>query len=674
MSFPYRALSKGIVLALAISSTCASAQAPAAATPPPVEAFFGASPFGGASLSPTGKYLAVRSGAPGRRDYLAVIDLSTNSGKVVAEYNDSDIDEFRWVNDERLVFTVADKTIGIGNARHAPGLFAVNRDGSALIQLVDRYGTWVGGQSQVGRKLLPYHTYLTSQRGSQDSEYIYVISVPPTETGKHRHAVLLRLNTLTGRTETVPRPASVQGWMLDNKGEPRLASGTDKNLTTLYYREPATNEWRQVASYNPYDHGKNAVVPLAFGANGALYVTARGDNDFATVHTFNFETGKVNPETVVSTPGYDFNGSLITTRDKLLGLQVTTDATGQEWLDPAMKAMQEQVDKLLPVTVNLLSMPSHAQTPWVLVRAYSDAVPVTYFLYNKETKLINKVGDSRPGINPAQMGRQQFIRYKARDGMEIPAVLTLPPGKKTGLPLVVMVHGGPYVNGITWRWNPETQFLASRGYAVLEPNFRGTMGYGAKLFTAGWKQWGLAMQNDIADGTRWAINKGIVDPKRICIAGASYGGYATLMGLVNDPDLYKCGFEWVGVTDINLMYNGSWNYESDMTDEWKQYGMPDMIGDPVKDAAQLKATSPLELASRIRQPLLMAYGGVDVRVPMYHGKKFYDAVTQTNKDVEWIEYPDEAHGWHLPKNNYDFWTRVEKFLDRNIGSGAQKQQ
>jgi dipeptidyl aminopeptidase/acylaminoacyl peptidase len=269
------------------------------------------------------------------------------------------------------------------------------------------------------------------------------------------------------------------------------------------------------------------------------------------------------------------------------------------------------------------------------------------------------------------MGRQQFIRYKARDGLEIPALLTLPPGdKRSGLPLVVLVHGGPYVRGSTWGWNPQSQFLASRGYAVLEPEYRGSTGFGVKHFKAGWKQWGLAMQNDIADGTRWAIAKGIVDPKRICIAGASYGGYATLMGLVNDPDLYKCGVDWVGVTDINLLYNGSWNFASDMSAEWKKYGMPDMVGDQVKDAAQLKATSPLEQAARITQPVLMAYGGVDVRVPIYHGKKFYDAVTRTNKNVEWIEYPEEAHGWRLPKNSIDFWTRVEAFLDKNIGKGA----
>jgi dipeptidyl aminopeptidase/acylaminoacyl peptidase len=180
------------------------------------------------------------------------------------------------------------------------------------------------------------------------------------------------------------------------------------------------------------------------------------------------------------------------------------------------------------------------------------------------------------------------------------------------------------------------------------------------------------MQNDVADGTRWAIAQGYADPKRICIAGASYGGYATLMGLVNDPDLYKCGIDWVGVTDINLLYKGSWNDWSDTSDEAKRYGMPVTIGDPVKDAAQFKATSPIEQAARITQPLILAYGGSDHRVPAYHGKQFYDAVTKTNKNVEWIEYPEEGHGWRLPKNSIDFWGRVEKFLDKNIGPDAAK--
>jgi dipeptidyl aminopeptidase/acylaminoacyl peptidase len=220
------------------------------------------------------------------------------------------------------------------------------------------------------------------------------------------------------------------------------------------------------------------------------------------------------------------------------------------------------------------------------------------------------------------------------------------------------------VRGGDWRWDPYSQFLASRGYAVLEPEFRGSTGFGHQHFKAGWKQWGLAMQNDVADGTRWAIQQGIAEPKRICIAGASYGGYAALMGLVNDPDLYKCGINWVGVTDIGLMYSITW---SDESEAGKKYGLPVLVGDPQKDADQLKATSPIQQASRIKQPLLMGYGGLDERVPLKHGTDFLDAVTKTNTNVEWVVYNEGGHGWRLLKDNIDWWTRVEKFLARNIG-------
>lgn len=671
MSFTVRTLCGGALLALAVMPAHAQT-APAPAAAPSVEAFFGASPFGGAVLSPEGDFLAVKSGAKGRRDFLLVIDLKANTGKIVAEYGDADIGRFSWVNNQRLVYDLADKGLGPGDTQYAPGLYAVNRDGSALVQLVEHSGGGLTRGGPVGRKLQPWNTFLLSA-GNQDSDWVYVTHPEIAEVGRVRHVGLLRLNTVTGQVETVPRPATVQGWMLDNKGEPRLASGTDKNLSTLYYREPATNEWRTLASYNPYGLGKGAIVPIGFGPDRSLYVVTRAQGeDTSSVHLFDLATGKVNPQPVIVTKGYDFTGNLATTGGKLLGLHFTTDATSEEWFDPDMKAIQQTVDKLLPSTNNLLSVPRHSKTPWILVRAYSDTVPVSYFLYNRESKQLNKVGASRPAINPAQMGHQQMVSYTSRDGMKIPALLTLPPGKKANLPMVVLVHGGPWVRGSTWGWNPASQFLATRGYAVLEPEFRGAAGLGARLFTAGWKQWGLKMQDDIADATRYVIGKGIADPKRICIAGGSYGGYATLMGLVNDPDLFKCGFELAGVTDINLMYKGGWNYQSDMSDEWKQYGMPDLIGDPVKDAEQLKATSPIVQAARITQPLLLGYGGVDQRVPMYHGKQFYDAVTKTNKQVEWVEYPDEGHGWRVPENNFDWWTRVEKFLDRNIGSAAAK--
>ena len=173
------------------------------------------------------------------------------------------------------------------------------------------------------------------------------------------------------------------------------------------------------------------------------------------------------------------------------------------------------------------------------------------------------------------------------------------------------------------------------------------------------------MQDDLADGAKWAIAQGIADPQRICIAGASYGGYATLMGLINDPDLYRCGINWVGVTDINLMYDVNW---SDFSSIWKQYGMPLMVGDQIKDAVQLKSTSPLENASKIKQPLLMAYGSADRRVPLIHGEKFYAAVKKENPNVEWVVYSQEGHGGWSLKTQVDFWSRVEKFLEKNIGT------
>lgn len=669
------ALAAGVACALPGAHAQTQAPAPAVAALPPIADFFSSDPISGAKLSPNARYLAARSGAPGRRDALVVVDLQANNAKVVASYNDADIGDFQWISNERLLFNTREKGVGQGNMRYAPGLYAVDRDGGRFVELADRTGYRATHGTRSTRKVLPWHTFMLGQEGAQDSEYVYVTSVNLDPGGEARSVDLLRLNTLTGSTQTVPRPvANVRSWALDHKGEPRLAMAQERDTTTLHYRDPSSQAWRVLASFPTFGDGSEALAPIGFASDGKLFVRARsGGRDTTSVHVLDPATGKIDPQPVLVTAGYDFDGGLVSNRDKVLGVRFRTDAESNEWLDPGMKTIQGSVDKLLPSTINIISVPAQPESPWVLVWSYSDVMPGTYSLYNTQTKLLNKIADVRPKINPKQMGRQQFIRYKARDGMDIPALLTLPPGaKRTGLPMVVLVHGGPWVRGASWRWHPYSQFLASRGYAVLEPEFRGSLGFGIKHFKASFKQWGLAMQDDVADGVRWAADKGIADIKRVCIAGASYGGYATLMGLVKDPDLYKCGINWVGVTDINLMYNGGWSFTNDMSDEYKAYGMPHMVGDPVKDAAQLKATSPIEQAARITQPLLLAYGGVDQRVPINHGTRFRDAVMRTNKNVEWIEYPEEGHGWSLPKNQVDFWGRVERFLDRHIGAGAAK--
>ncbi len=656
------------LLAASVSASFAQTAPAAASARPSLESFFGESPFSGAILSPNAKYLAVKTTPKGKRVSLFVIDLLTDKGQFVAGFNDTDIATVKWVNDERLMFDTGNTKVGVGDVEDGPGLFAVNRDGKQLRQLAEFGGDKDGGvTAKQDRNLLPYHTFMLPQRGAQNSEYVYVGSPVPGYEGA-RLVNLLRLNTLTGHSSQVKRPPDVQSWLLDNKGEPRIAIGIKDAVTNVYYRETADGDWVKINTSDTFGTKGTSFEPLAFGPNNTLYVkTNNGGADKEAVYAYDYKTGKLADKPFIETAGYDFSGSLITNEDKVLGMNFATDAYSTMWFDSKMKAVQEKIDGLLKNTINIVGTGARPETPWMMVVSYSDIQPAIYNLYNSETGALRKVGESRPGIDPAQMGHQQQITYKARDGMDIPALLTLPKGQNKNLPLVLLIHGGPYVRGSMWGWAPEQQFLASRGYAVLEPSYRGTTGFGAKHFKAGWKQWGLAMQDDMADAVKWAVGKGIVDGNRVCIAGASYGGYATLMGLVKHPDIYKCGINWVGVSDITLLSKGDWTFKSDMGSAWRDYGMPDMIGDVVKDAEQLKATSPLVQYKKITRPLFMAYGGSDRRVPAYHGEKLMAVLKPINPNVEMVVYPEEGHGWALPKNSYDFYGRMERFLDKNIG-------
>ena len=616
-------------------------------------------------LSPTGRQLAVRTGLKGQRDVLAVVELSSRSAKVVAAYSDADIGNFQWVNENRLVYDLRDATQAPGYRDLGPGLYAVDNDGGRRVRLADRDWRRLSPQ--------PWNTFLLSQTGSQDSDWIYVQRHVYDRSDEYQGTRLRRLNTVTGEAELISeQDISASSFMLDFAGKPRLAYSRSDVDTHLLYLDPATGMWDQLVKYAHYADARNTITPLGFGPDGTLYVSAYAGEDTSTMRTLDLRTGTVSKEAVVASPGYDFDGSLVGDT-RLLGVRLTTDAEANAWFDPAMQTIQKAVDKALPHTNNLISVAKRSEVPWVLVESYSDVQPPQFFLFDTKTGLIDLIGEAYPKIRRASMGRQEVVRYKARDGLEIPGLLTLPAGGvRSNLPMVVLVHGGPWVRGASWGWNPQSQFLASRGYAVLEVEFRGSTGFGLKHFEAGMKQWGLAMQNDIADGTRWAIAQGIADPQRICIAGASYGGYAALMGLVNDPDLYRCAFEWLGVTDIELMYTGTWFSKSDASDAYLRYGMPLMIGDRDKDAAQLKATSPIKQAARIRQPLLLAYGSDDKRVPLYHGEKFYFAVTDSNPQVEWVVYDGEKHGWSLARNRIDFWKRVERFLGKHIGRPQPK--
>jgi acetyl esterase/lipase len=640
---------------LAVCSTVAAA--------PPAEAFFQRPAFSGAKLSPQGKRVAFRVRNAESRARLAVLDIETMKSDVVASYKDADVGSFHWVNENRLVFDLEVELTGPNLTDRGRGLFAVNADGSAFRQLVVTTSNAIQLSAKDTASQLPWHTYFWASTKKMDSPAIYVMAIEDFSDNKIDHLKLSRLNTETGRVEDVEAPLHTYDWLFDDDDVLRAVTTRENLIETLRYRESASAPWRTLHTANIYSG--NWMSPKAITRDGRLLVEGVGDGDKQALWTYDFASNKVGDKPLAAAKDFDIYPKLVTHRDKLLGLRYTIDAEVTQWLDPAMQSLQTTVDGLLTATNNRLSVPTHGDGNFVLVEAFADVQPAVTYLFNKQTKKLIKLGAEQPGINPKEMGQMDMVRYKARDGLEIPAYLTLPRGvPKKDLPLIVYVHGGPYDRGATWKWNKEVQFLASRGYAVLQPEFRGSTGFGIKHFQAGWKQWGLAMQDDVADGAKWAIAQGIADPKRICIAGASYGGYATLMGLINDSSLYRCGFQWVGVSDINLMYSAYW---SDVSGEFKRHGMPKLIGDREKDAAQLKATSPLEQAARLKQPLLMAYGGFDVRVPIEHGTRLRDALRKAGNNVEWIEYRDEGHGWRKPATNVDFWGRVEKFLAENIG-------
>jgi dipeptidyl aminopeptidase/acylaminoacyl peptidase len=300
-----------------------------------------------------------------------------------------------------------------------------------------------------------------------------------------------------------------------------------------------------------------------------------------------------------------------------------------------------------------------------IVTSSSDVHPGAFYLFDRKTGKLEWLADRRPWIDPKKMSPMQPVRYTARDGLDVPAYLTVPkgsPGKN--LPMVVMVHGGPWVPGDSWGWHPEVQFLASRGYAVLQPNYRGTTRYGWKHFSSSFKQWGLTMQDDVTDGVQWAIAQGIADPKRVCIYGGSYGGYATMMGLAKTPELFKCGINYVGVTDLDLFLTATW---SDFAySEFLTYGMKDMVG--TLDRERLANTSPVEMASRIKAPVLMAYGASDVRVVPEHGSRMKSALEKAGRGPEiYMMVEGEGHGYQEMKNQVEFYGAMERFLDKYIG-------
>nr|WP_308494687.1 prolyl oligopeptidase family serine peptidase [Duganella lactea] len=290
------------------------------------------------------------------------------------------------------------------------------------------------------------------------------------------------------------------------------------------------------------------------------------------------------------------------------------------------------------------------------------------YYFDTVKKSLEPLYSVKPELDGKKLSEQTVIHYKARDGLTIPAYLTLPEGQAPkALPLVAYIHGGPHARDV-YGFDPMTQMLASRGFAVFQPQFRMSTGFGWKHHTAGWKQWGLAMQDDITDGVEELVKQGIVDRNRVCIIGASYGGYATMYGLVKNPDLYKCGVNWVGVTDVKMLFTVNW---SDMSGPVMDDLGAKMHGDPKTDEAYFTKVSAIGNADKIKAPVLMAYGSEDRRVPLIHGEKMRDVLRKQGTPVEWMVMTGEGHGWTKESNSILWGETVYRFINRYIGNGQK---
>ncbi|CDG81166.1 hypothetical protein [Janthinobacterium agaricidamnosum] len=319
------------------ASIGATAQAQAA-IPPPIADFFDNPEFSAALLSPDGRWLAMRMNGPQQRERLAVVDLSDYSIKVVAEFADVDIGEFEWVNPQRLIYNTRDRQIGRADLEYGPGLYAVNRDGSAFKQLASRSGTH---RNNLGvAKMLPWHTFMMQQKGAQDTEYVYVLSQHYNSLQRPDYVDLLRLNTLTGHGEIVPRPGKTRRWLLDHQGQPRLAVTGERDMEQIFYRDPGKAEWRKLAEFKTYFGGPGNFVPFAFGPNGTLYVSARVIGDKSAIYSYDLQNSKIADQPLVTISDYDFDGSLITNKHDILGIRFLADAVATNWFSKPMQAVQ----------------------------------------------------------------------------------------------------------------------------------------------------------------------------------------------------------------------------------------------------------------------------------------------------------------------------------------------
>ncbi|MFL5522773.1 MAG: alpha/beta fold hydrolase [Gemmatimonadaceae bacterium] len=640
-------------LAIAIAASAPVVSAQNGKLPPLIdrELFFGNPEISGAQISPDGKYISfLKPYKDTRNIWVKAVAAPWSSAKLITNDTKRPVTQYFWSRDGKYI------------------LFAQDQGGDENFNV---YAVDPNAAAAAGSDVPPARN-LTAAKGVRAMIYDVPRNDPNTmyvginDRDKSWHD-LYKVNIATGdKTLMRQNTEHVAGWVFDNAGALRLAvRTTDKGDTEILRVDPTG--FTQVYSCNVFE----TCSPLRFDkTNSKLYLeTNKGDPDLTRLVLFDPATKT--EQLVESDPlnRVDFGAANFSdVTNELVGTAYVDDRTRAYWKDPSWEKDYNFLKSKLPgKEIGITSMTGN-ERQWMVV-ANSDREPGERWLFDRDSNKLTflyKVFDKLPR---EALAEQKPISYQSADGLTVPAYLTLPVGvSPKNLPMVVYVHGGPWGRD-TWGYSSIPQFLANRGYAVLQPNFRASTGYGKKFLNAGNNEWGQKMQDDISNGVRYLIAQGIADPKRVGIMGGSYGGYATLAGLAFTPDLYAAGVSIVGPSNLLTLLNSIPPYwESIRTIFNERMGNPNTA----EGKAQLVRQSPLNSANKIKAPLLVIQGANDPRVNRAESEQIVVALRDRGFPVEYLLAPDEGHGFARPINNLVLFTAAEKFLAKHLGGRYQE--
>ena len=602
----------------------------------PLRDFFRNPEKAGYSLSPDGEYFAFLAPWENRLN-IFIQKFSETEAKRITSVTDRDLVGYFWASNERIVY--ARDQAGEENFH----LYAVNIDGSNPVDLTPFEGVRAGVIDDL-----------------RDNDQDMIISLNKRDP---RFYDAYRINIETGELKLIgENPGNIIGWLTDHEGLLRLAITSDGVNTSILYRDNESQSFQTILTTD----FKETLTPVSFTYdNQCLYAFSNLGRDKAALVVFDPKTQK-ELELIYENSYVDVSGLLISDkRKKLIAVTYLTDKLRYHFFDEEVESIFQDLTKKIPGYELALSSVNRDENRFI-IRTYSDKSLGSYFLYDVETSNLQKIADISPWIDEKYMADMEPISYNSQDGLTIHGYLTLPKGvEPKNLPVVINPHGGPWYRD-SWGYNAEVQFLANRGYAVLQMNFRGSTGYGRTFWEAGFKQWGRKMQDDITDGVQWLIDQGIADLKRIGIYGGSYGGYATLAGITLTPDLYAAAVDYVGISNIFTFLEAIPPYWEPLRQQFYE-----MIGDPSKDKELLESVSPLFLVNQIKTPLFIAQGANDPRVKKSESDQIVAALEKRGIKVQYMVKENEGHGFANEENRFDFYRAMEEFLSEHLGGKVE---